>query len=532
MLLHTLALSLSLAAPAPAVPTAKVPTHGLPGTPSYVVPPPHYDRAPEPWRSYLLKAREADTIADPLKRCLAFPPIPGAQWPANLIPAHCEYTFGLGDLSIAKVKQRLDAGDIAGLEALYRKLQDRHFSDSDFSEHIHGALEMFNGSYESGVVSKRWLEAAPDSPFAMVARAQFYKDMGWAARGGDYAQETPKEQMARMDEYHDKARALYEQALKLEPKLMPAYAGLVNLDSNNASSASFDAGYKIDPACKVLLSQRMDALRPRWGGSYPQMLALEAQMLPYLDKRPLLALSRIWPYEDMHDLAYKAEKYDLAIEVLKPMIAVSSSPQVYEDLATAMYMQKKDADPWERLSYSVQATRFRPGDAWDARERARLQLVLANDAETANRSAAAAVAAEPGNGYGHYLYAGSFSRLGKVDEAEREYLLALKEPRETATHRDALFELGDLMLRAHRAAKARAYANQAIAEYPDEGRAWLLNWFATGMEGVPLATLREAVQKFLAKADPKDPKLANPIEQARKALAYLNDYEAGHGGKP
>jgi tetratricopeptide (TPR) repeat protein len=521
--------------PAPAAPlaspAAKPPPYGLPGTPAYVVPPPHYDQAPEPWRSYLLQAREADKIADPLQRCLAFPPIPGSQWPANLIPAHCQYTFGLGDFSLATVKARLDKGDVAGLEDFYRKLQDKHFSDSDFSEHIHSALEVFDSSYESGVVSKRWLEAAPASPFAMVARAEFYQAMGWAARGAAYAQETPDEQIARMREYHDKARALYEQALKLEPKLMPAYVGLVHLDFNGDSTAAFEIGRRVDPGCKPLMSMRMSALRPRWGGSYPRMVALELQILPQLPKRPLLALSRIWSYEDVYDLAYKAEKYDLAVEALKPMVAVSSSPQIYEDLATAMFM-KKDVDPWERLSYSVQITRFRPGDAWNARERAHLQLTLANDAEGANRSAAAAVAAEPENGYGHYLYAGSFNRLGKVDEAEREYLLALEDEPEKSKHRDALFELGDLMVRAHRTAKARAYADQAIKDFPEEGRAWLLNWLATGMERVPLATLREAVQKFLAKADPNDPRMAHQIEEARKGLAYLNDFEATHGDKP
>jgi hypothetical protein len=62
---------------------ATKPVPNVPGTASYKPPAPNYDTAPEPWRSYLLKAREVDAIKDPMQRCLAFPPIPGSNWPAS-----------------------------------------------------------------------------------------------------------------------------------------------------------------------------------------------------------------------------------------------------------------------------------------------------------------------------------------------------------------------------------------------------------------------------------------------------------------
>jgi tetratricopeptide (TPR) repeat protein len=499
------------------------------GSPQWKPAPPRYDTAPEPWRSYLLKAREADAISDPMQRCLAFPALPGTQWPANLIPAHCEYVFGL-HLNLDDIKQHLDSNDLAGLEAIFRKLQDRHFSEGDFSEHIHNAIGLFVGDYASGAVSKRWLEAAPDSPFAMTARAEFYRSMGWAARGGAYAQETPDEQLARMKEFHAKARALYTQALAKEPRLMPAHAGLVDIAKNGDSADDeFAAGYAADPACEVLLRWHMEGLKPRWGGSYRQMDALEAKMLPYMDRRPLLALARTGSYDDKSDIAVAAKEYKLSVFALKPMLAVSSSPQVTDDLASSLG-QIEDADHWEQLAYMVHSTRFRTGDAWHARQRGRQQMLLARDPELANRSLAASVKAEPGSLFGHYLYAASFSQLGRVDDAEREYLVALQDTPDTSNHRDSLLELADMMVWARRGDKAREYAKRAVTEYPDNAQAWLVHTRAISMGGATIAPLRASMESFLAKADANDPRYQKEIAGMRKMLADMREYTIKNGG--
>lgn len=522
----TLAVTLAVAL---AVTQAAAPAALSAAAAPWKVPPTRYTDAPEPWRTYLTRAREADAIADPKQRCLAFPIFPGSNWPANLIPAHCEYAFGL-DLSLAAIKQRLDAGDIAGIESIFRRLQDRHSSDTDFSEHIHTALELFNASYEAGVVSKRWLEAAPDSPFAMTARAEFYRTMGWAARGGSWARETPKEQMARMDEFHAKATELYQQALAKEPRLMHAYAGLMDIQKNGAVDPVFDTAYRIDPACKVLLSNRMLSLEPRWGGSYPAMAAQEAKMLPFLPTRPLLALSRVGPYDDLHDVLYAAGKYPESLAALKPMVAVSSSPQVYDDIASSLN-SIKDSDRWELLAYLVESTRFRTGNAWHARARGRLQLLQAHDATMAEASLAASLKLEPDDLYTHYLHAAALGRLGRIDEAEREYLVGMQDKADTGNHRDGLIELADLMAHARRGDKARLYARQAITEYPDNAGAWLVNARAVGVGGASMAAMRVALETFLAKADPKDPRFTRDIDEARKGLAQMRAFVEKDGRK-
>jgi hypothetical protein len=149
-------VAVAATAATPATPVASSKPTAKPAGVLWPVGPSRYEDAPEPWRSYLIQARAADAIADPMQRCLAFPPIPGSQWPAKLLPAHCEWAFGFDDFSLDMVRKSLDAGDLGGLEKRYRELQERHFSETDFSEQIHHALDIFDASYESGALSKRW----------------------------------------------------------------------------------------------------------------------------------------------------------------------------------------------------------------------------------------------------------------------------------------------------------------------------------------------------------------------------------------
>lgn len=385
-----------------------------------------YADAPEPYRSYLLKARAAEGISDPLQHCLAFPVLPGTKWPAGLIEAHCEYALGPRP-SREEVIAHINSGDASWLEKTYRALLDRHFKAGDRSEHIHDLFDYFGGDYESGRLTKRWLEIDPDSAFAFTARGNFYQFLGWAARGEALARDTASEQIEQMHVHHAKARELYQQAITNDPRVLDAYVGLVLLGRNDqdAGDAAFAAARKIDPACKVLVSQRMSVLQPRWGGSYEQMLALEKDILPYMDERPLLALSRVWPYIDMADMLMVDKKNAEAARVLQPMIAVSSSPQLQEDLGRALYRDGKE-DRWEVLAYLVAGKRFRPGRAEVAAMRGALELVMAKDYTLAASELAYATQTDPENARMHYQYAEALKALKDYPKAQDEYLAAMK----------------------------------------------------------------------------------------------------------
>jgi hypothetical protein len=52
-----------------------------------------YRDAQEGYRSFIEKAKQAEAIKNPLKRCLAYPDYPGNRWPAGLAAAYCHFAF-------------------------------------------------------------------------------------------------------------------------------------------------------------------------------------------------------------------------------------------------------------------------------------------------------------------------------------------------------------------------------------------------------------------------------------------------------
>ena len=163
-----------------------------------------YENAPLAWRDFLQQARAADASKDPLQRCLAFPDFPDNQWPAQAAAQYCDWNFGPRP-TLADIRKLLDAGDVQGLDKRYAELQALHQGHADFSERIHSAIDIFDSSYESGALSKRWLELAPDSPYAMAARGNFYMRIDYAK----YPQATRDllAEILRIQQQGDRAKA-------------------------------------------------------------------------------------------------------------------------------------------------------------------------------------------------------------------------------------------------------------------------------------------------------------------------------------
>ena len=167
---------------------------------------------PAPWRDYLIKARAAERIADPLQRCLAYPDIPGNQWPGGHAAAHCR-DHAIKVLTLVELAAYVDGGDFTGLGQRLDAYLQRHFSDADFGEDIHYVFDQFiRADGEADRISAQWLARQPDGAYANLARASFYQGAAATARGGKYAAQTPRDNLRRMTEFVDKAVPLFERA--------------------------------------------------------------------------------------------------------------------------------------------------------------------------------------------------------------------------------------------------------------------------------------------------------------------------------
>lgn len=238
---------------------------------------------------FLSKAEAADKIKDKLQRCLAFPDVPGNRWPKGLAAAHCELEYG-PRITRDRVAAMLGQGQLAELDALFAADLDKHFSQAAFSEALHGDFDAFDASDEADRQTQDWLAKAPNSAYALTARAAHLREKAQQSRGEGWASETSEAGMQGMYRNAELAIDHYQRALKIEPRMLPAYVGLIAMGDMSGRDDlvqwAVKEGNKIDPACTRMRGFQMTSLSPRWGGSEQQMQALSAEVAPDLARRP------------------------------------------------------------------------------------------------------------------------------------------------------------------------------------------------------------------------------------------------------
>lgn len=493
--------------------------------------PPAYADAPDTVRAFLVAAKHAEALHDPLARCLAYPDYPGNAWPKGLAAAYCHYTHD-PVITLATVREALDRHALAGLEARFKADLERHFVKDGFSEVIHRDLRAFDASQEAGRLSQRWVEQSPHSAYALAARGWYFRRMAMKARGGAWAQDTPAENMQRMSEFAGRAIDMFQRAIAIEPRLMDAYVGLsdtAGLDSRSElEERAFEEGMAIDPACKVLTGYRMSNLTPRWGGSYPQMIALSAQLKAFLPQRPLLALNTEWAQVDLADMTSREVSYEQGLKLLKPLVLRTALADVLADVALwADHVQP--VDRWEQLMLLLEAGRFQEGTQDAALLRGRLLLLVAREPAWAQPSLAAAVRMDPGDAYAHYLLAASYWNAGEPARSESDYVLAMSG---TSIRRDALYEVTEAMLQAKRPSKARRYVERLNKEYPGDGPGWYLRAGVLIAQGSNGDQVTSALRRFVATADRSNLTQAMQVQEAERELKQVDAYMKRMQAKP
>lgn len=466
-------------------------------------------------QAFLLKAEAADQIEDPLARCLAFPDLPGNKWPVGLTKAHCEYSQG-PHITLARVKELLDRGQFSEIDAIFSADLDRHFSKDNFSEIIHRDFHAFDASKESEQLTKAWLEKSPKSPYALTARGFYYREMSREARGTKVAADTPDENVKRMGEFVDLAVEQFQKALEIEPRMLPAYTMLISMGKMDSRfdlkrNAIRDAK-KIDPACSVAIDFEMEALTPRWGGSYNEMTALSDEISNFADKRPLLTNSMAAAYADLGDSLYIDKNYSDAIKVLKPVTPLATDAQIYQELAKSMFASDT-GDRFEIVMYFLMADRFQDGNAFDNRTTGRILLMDARKPVWAAKYLRRAIEQSPDDSFAHYYLGKAYLYSANLADAETQFLISQKDPK---TRRDSLLDISGIYMRGKQPEKALEKILILNKEYPDFAPGWIYS--ARIMQSLGQPGYVDALRKFVKTANRNDPTLRGQVEEVEREL--------------
>lgn len=479
---------------------------------------------PAPWRDYLLQARAAERIADPLQRCLAYPDIPGNQWPAGHARAHClDHT--VRGMEMAAAQRLLDTGKLDELDAYVRRAEAEHARKVDASEEIHYFFAQF-ALEGADAFTAAWLKARPDSPYALTARANFLSGAARRARGGAYASETLREDMRQMTTYYDQALPLYRKAVQGAPGLIEAWNGILSLayrDSRGELEVeAFNAATAIDPGCQDLVDIRMTSLQPRWGGSYDDMLAYAEALKPLLATRPILARQVAAPYGDRGDRLIAAKELGAeARDILDIAVRIGSNEDYLIDGGKVAWQSEAPGvqDRWKGLAYLMQAARFGVRDEWTHRM---IAWGLLRDApEISVRNVEIALKEAPDSALLHYIAGAAYYNSKRPAQAEPHYLKAAGDQQDTENRQASLRELVTMWMfdaglsPKEGSAKAKPFLDRLIREFPDDGRARMYRIQSEGALNGRISD--EAVKEFEKRADPKDPVQARFLKSFAEA---------------
>jgi tetratricopeptide (TPR) repeat protein len=478
--------------------------------------------APAALRPYLEAARKADALPGRDERCQAYPDLPGNRWPAGLAQEWCrEYDL----VTLDAVRAHLERGDLAGLDAAYKRHLDLHFKDAGFSEIIHNDFLVFENTGDTTAdVTARWLAKAPKSPYANAARATHLLQMAWKARGAGYISESSKEQLREMERLTAQAAQLFATALELEPRLLPAHEELIEIGMMNSEDKLVDEVYRrasaLDGACRRVTHVKMRSLQPKWGGSYAQMAQYARTLEPLQARRPLLANTVVMPEMERAAELYEAKQYQQVVEVLKPAALKANFPFMLARLGRSLIRLDK-GEPWDALVYLLQSGRFEDSD-FDADSDLAWALGKVGELEWSIKYAKRALAVQPDNAWVNLYLGDAYLASRRAAEAEPYFLTAMKDESKRV---QALEKLAWGMSQGGRWDKAEVYGEQLSREQPDNG--W--GWYTLGMARIRLGkhdAVLAPLETYLKVADRADPQHAAMSADVEKMVTRFKTSRA------
>jgi len=252
-----------------------------------------------------------------------------------------------------------------------------------------------------------WVLQQPDAAIPHLARAAYWTERAWRARGGRYVSDTPRSAFRAMVAALKQARGDIDSALAVNPRALIAYLLLLEhaqLVGGHAEAQQIAIrGLAAWPYSFNVRRFHMRTMVPRWGGSYEMMAAYARKAQEQTTHNPELTVLSGWvAWEDglaarrqsdtvraiarfndalafgayppfLRDRAYSLDDagrfQDALADVDK---ALASWPHYDEALllrAQVLTHLSDDADPWNRRQFLIraladleQAARLDPAD--------------------------------------------------------------------------------------------------------------------------------------------------------------------------
>jgi TonB family protein len=143
-----------------------------------------------------------------------------------------------------------------------------------------------------------WVDATPDLPEPHVARAGCLSHLGWEARGGKWAKDTPDEQINLMHRYLERANQDAVFAIGQQRHNVAAFRVLLKNQQGARSPAFRSLTASALEEFPTTFNLRWHILRnmePRWGGSFDMLEDFARASQRYAPQNPMLKLLLGYP---------------------------------------------------------------------------------------------------------------------------------------------------------------------------------------------------------------------------------------------
>jgi tetratricopeptide (TPR) repeat protein len=148
-----------------------------------------------------------------------------------------------------------------------------------------------------------WVTQNPSDAIPILLRAQYYMQLAWQERGGNFAADTPASHINEFRADMGKARADVDIALSLDDKdPYPPWLKMRILRGNGASAEfveAFKAAIGRHPGYYRLYATFLEAVQPRWGGSVEAMYGFVGAVTRDAPKDSPLQLLWLTLYDDL-----------------------------------------------------------------------------------------------------------------------------------------------------------------------------------------------------------------------------------------
>lgn len=263
-----------------------------------------------------------------------------------------------------RVRELFESRQFTKLATLFEEYRDA--SEKDPAREYELALAIGCVSFidhpEDKPLLEEWVVAMPGHWAPLLARANYFIDAGWRARGANWSGMTSESKMVRMGNNFKLAQDDLNRIYRMQPALVEVIVQMLEITHSAGDQEMgrrlVQEALKIAPGHYRVRQKLMVTLTPRWGGSYEAMAAFIKETEPFYERNPRLRFLAGYPDWDRATWeptlrAGDGEKIDLdanldiSIGYYKKALAFGEVNRFLNPLAKA-YLQKKqygDASP-------------------------------------------------------------------------------------------------------------------------------------------------------------------------------------------